>query len=122
MFKRILQTFNSHRLVLASVALVLGGCGAPIADIDGERIQRADSEPGVWLSHGRTYDEQRYSPLNQINVDNVEDLGLAWHYDTGTNRGLEASPIVVDGMMFATGSWSVVFALDARTGRGNLAL
>lgn len=84
--------------------------------LDGERIKQADNEPGNWLSHGRTYDEQRFSPLDQINADNVGELGLAWYFDTGTNRGLEATPIVVDGVMFSSGSWSVVVANDARTG------
>jgi PQQ-dependent dehydrogenase (methanol/ethanol family) len=88
----------------------------PRLDVDGARIAAADSEPGNWLSHGRTYDEQRFSPLDQINDANVADLGLAWHYDFNTNRGLEATPIVVDGVMFATGSWSRVYALDARSG------
>ncbi len=86
------------------------------ASLDGKRIENADAEPGNWLAHGRTYDEGRHSPLTEINADNVEDLGLAWHFDTGTNRGLEASPIVVDGVMFSSGSWSVVFANNAKTG------
>lgn len=84
--------------------------------VDADRIINANSEPQNWLAHGRTYDEQRFSPLNRINADNVADLGLAWYFDTGTDRGLEASPIVVDGIMYTTGSWSVVFANDARTG------
>lgn len=86
------------------------------ATLDGERIIKADSEPGNWLAHGRNYAETRFSPLSQINQENVDELGLAWYFDTGTKRGLEASPIVVDGVMFTTGSWSVVFANDARTG------
>lgn len=84
--------------------------------LDGARIVGADSEAGNWLAHGRTYSEQRYSPLDKINAGNVKDLGLAWTYETGTIRGLEASPIVVDGVMFATGSWSKVYALDAKSG------
>ena len=84
--------------------------------LDGERIINADSEPGNWLAHGRTYDESRFSPLDRINDGNVGDLGLAWYFDTGTDRGLEASPIVVDGVMFTTGSWSLVFANNAETG------
>ncbi len=82
--------------------------------LDGARIQK--EETTNWLAHGRTYDEQRFSPLDQINADTIGDLGLAWYFDTGTDRGLEASPIVVDGVMFTSGSWSVVFANDARTG------
>jgi PQQ-dependent dehydrogenase (methanol/ethanol family) len=82
--------------------------------IDGTRI--AEAEPGNWLAHGRTYDEQRHSPLAQISTESASDLGLAWYWDTGTTRGLEATPIVVDGVMFSTGSWSVVWAHDAKTG------
>ncbi len=67
--------------------------------------------------HGRSPGEQRYSPLAEVDEHNVAQLGLAWSYATGTNRGLEATPIVEDGVLYATGSWSVVFALDARTGR-----
>ena len=84
------------------------------ADIDGARIVKA--EPGNWLSTGRTYDEQRHSPLDQVNQKTVSDLGLAWYWDTGTRRGLEATPIAVDGVLFTTGTWSVVWAHDARTG------
>ena len=86
------------------------------ASLDGERITAADREPHNWLAHGRTYDEQRFSPLDRINAGNVSQLGLAWYFDTGTDRGLEATPIVVDGVMYTSGSWSVVFANDARTG------
>ncbi|MEM8769370.1 MAG: PQQ-dependent dehydrogenase, methanol/ethanol family [Pseudomonadota bacterium] len=93
-----------------------GTIQAATGNIDGSRIGQADSEPGNWLSHGRTYDEQRFSPLNAINADNAGELGLAWYWDTDTRRGLEATPIVVDGVMFSTGSWSVVWAHDAKTG------
>lgn len=89
---------------------------AATASINGARLANANSEPGNWMSHGRTYDEQRHSPLKQVNADNVDELGLAWYFDTGTKRGLEATPIVVDGVMFSTGSWSVVWAHDARNG------
>ena len=84
--------------------------------IDGERIRQADNEPGNWLSHGRTYSEQRFSPLDQINAMNVSDLGLAWAFATGSGRGHEATPIVVDGTMFLTLPWSKVVALNAATG------
>ena len=88
--------------------------------MDGARIAAADAEPQNWLAHGRTYGEQRFSPLRQVNDGNVEKLGLAWSYATGTRRGLQATPIVVDGTMYTTGVWSVVYALDAKTGRGAL--
>jgi len=84
--------------------------------INDARIRNANAEPGNWLTHGRTYDEQRFSPLDQVNDSSVGQLGLAWYWDTGTRRGLESTPIVVDGVMFNSGSWSVVWAHDARTG------
>jgi len=81
-----------------------------------QRIINANSEPQNWLAHGRTYDAQRYSPLGQINDKNIKNLGLDWHFDFETHRGLEATPIVIDGIMYATGSWSRVYALNAVTG------
>ncbi len=85
--------------------------------IDDAALRNSDARAGEWITHGRTYSEQRFSPLKQIAGENVKDLGLAWSFDTETDRGLEATPIIVDGVMYATGSWSVVFALDARTGK-----
>jgi PQQ-dependent dehydrogenase (methanol/ethanol family) len=98
----------------ATASAVAERLRAAAGSIDASRINAA--EPEQWLAHGRTYAEDRFSPLGKINVDNVAGLGLAWHWDTGTTRGLEATPIVVDGVMFTTGSWSVVFAHDAKTG------
>jgi len=86
------------------------------AGVDGARILNADREPQNWLTHGRTYNEQRFSPLKQINDQNAGQLGLAWSYDLDTHRGQEGTPIVVDGVMFFTTAWSKVFALKATTG------
>ncbi len=85
-------------------------------DLDGDRIMAADKNPNDWVAHGRTYAEERHSPLTQINVDNVRGLKLAWYANTDTKRGLEASPIVINGVMFSSGSWSTVFAHNAATG------
>ncbi len=85
-----------------------------VANVDGARIIAAGA--GDWLSHGRTYSEQRFSPLNQITADNAAELGLAWYYDLDTDRGQEATPIVVDGVMYVSTAWSKVKALDAATG------
>src|ERR1700675_4479921 len=68
------------------------------AAVDGARLRAAAGEPNNWLTHGGTYAELRYSPLEQINAGNVGQLSLAWYYDTHTNRGLEATPLVVDGI------------------------
>jgi PQQ-dependent dehydrogenase (methanol/ethanol family) len=70
-----------------------------------------------WPAHGRTDAETRFSPLNRINAQTVKNLGLAWSFATDSTRGLEATPIVSGGVLYTTASWSVVFALDARTGR-----
>lgn len=82
--------------------------------VDEQRIIQAEQEN--WLTHGRTYSEARFSPLADINRNNVTQLGLAWSYKTGTRRGLEASPLVINGVMYTTGSWSRVYALNAETG------
>jgi quinohemoprotein ethanol dehydrogenase len=106
---------------LATAAPAAGSTAADAAPtagrIDAARVAAADAEPGSWLVHGRTWDEQRFSPLARIDRSNVSRLALAWSYETGTTRGLEATPIVVDGVLYATGSWGVVFALDAASGR-----
>ncbi|MDC9603049.1 PQQ-dependent dehydrogenase, methanol/ethanol family [Pseudoalteromonas sp. GABNS16G] len=70
-----------------------------------------------WPTHGFDYAETRFSPLAQISADNVENLGLAWSYNLESTRGVEATPLVVDGVMYVTASWSIVHALDAKTGK-----
>ena len=91
--------------------------GPAVTKVSDERLVNADSDTANWLSYGRTYDEQRFSPLDQVNRDNVGELGLAWYFDVPTQRGMEATPVVVDGRMYVTGSWSIVYALDAATGK-----
>ncbi len=90
---------------------------ARFAWIDSNRIVNADAEPGNWLAHGRTFNEERYSPLDQINLDTIGDLELAWFLDLDTNRGQEASPIIVDGVLYSTSAWSKIQAVDARSGQ-----
>lgn len=86
------------------------------ASITAERLKNANAESGNWLSHGRNYAEDRESPLTQITPENVTGLGLAWYYDTNTTRGLEASPLAIDGILYSTLSWSRVVAHNAATG------
>ncbi|MDD9941247.1 MAG: PQQ-dependent dehydrogenase, methanol/ethanol family [Myxococcales bacterium] len=97
------------------------GEGAPSAGqtpaVDAARIAAADKEPESWLTHGGNYQEQRHSRLNQVNATNVQRLGLAWFLDLDTNRGQEATPIIVDGVMYSTSAWSKVQAIDPRTGK-----
>ena len=87
------------------------------AQLTASRAIDADSEPENWLLHGRTYNEQRFSPLDKINNETVKDLGLAWFHKTVFDRGLEATPIVVDGVMYVTGAWSMVYAFNAKNGQ-----
>ena len=68
--------------VTALLALFASGPLHAFADVNSERLVGADKEPGAWLTHGRSYAEDRESPLTQINKDNVAGLGLAWYFDT----------------------------------------
>jgi quinohemoprotein ethanol dehydrogenase len=77
-----------------------------------ERAGPADN----WLTYGGNPYEDRYSLLDQVTTANVGQLGLVWSYDYELRGGVEATPLVVDGVMFVTGPWSVVHAIDARTG------
>ncbi len=79
--------------------------------------EKGTGDLGNWLAHGRTFSEQRYSPLSQINESNVARLGLAWSYKLDVDRGTEASPLIDNGIMFTTGAFSIVYALDARSGK-----
>jgi quinohemoprotein ethanol dehydrogenase len=105
-------------MVAALAALALAGCqpSKGPAAVDAARLTAADKDPGNWMSQGRTYSEQRFSPLDAVNAGNVKDLGLAWNFELSTNRGVETTPIVVDGVMYVTSSWSLVYALNAKTG------
>ncbi len=102
-------------------ALALSTLVAPAAAEDTPaRVDHARllaPEPSQWLAPGRTYDEQHFSPLDQINVDTVNRLGLAWFADINTERGMEASPLVIDGVLYNIQPWNIVTAYDARTGR-----
>lgn len=82
-----------------------------------KRLVEAERETNNWLLHGRTHSEQRYSPLKKIHRKNVDKLGFAWSFDIRSTRGLEATPIFRDGVLYTTGTWSVIFAIDARTGQ-----
>jgi alcohol dehydrogenase (cytochrome c)/quinohemoprotein ethanol dehydrogenase len=84
--------------------------------VDANRITGADQDPANWMTYGRTYSEQRFSPLARITSDNVKQLSLAWYADLDTNRGQEATPLVIDGVMYVSTAWSMVKAFDAKTG------
>jgi quinohemoprotein ethanol dehydrogenase len=97
---------------VSSVALL----GCAFGHADGQAI--ADEKQGTnWLSYGRTYSENRYSPLTSINEDNVKSLGLAWYLDLPNQGTLEGTPLAVNGTLYFSGTYGKTFAVDARTGR-----
>jgi glucose dehydrogenase len=114
----------SGLISLTAAILLASGCSKapedqPSIAADGAanaRLVNAAAEPQNWLTHGGTYAEQRFSPLDQINRENVAGMRLAWFYDLDTNRGQEATPLIVDGVMYTSTAWSKVVALDAATG------
>ncbi|MFN2376770.1 MAG: PQQ-dependent dehydrogenase, methanol/ethanol family [Candidatus Binatia bacterium] len=122
--RRCARTLMAAVLCVAGPATAATTATAPSAQagsgparVDDARILAADREPGQWLAHGRTFDEQRFSPLTGIDASSVGRLGLAWAWEPGTTRGMEATPLLIDGVMYATGEWSRVYALDAATGK-----
>jgi len=106
-------------IAVLGLALALVGCTRepPRGRVTREAIIEARSQGADWLTTGRTYDEQRHSPLAQVNRQNVAQLGLDWFADLDTSRGQEATPIVIDGTIYVSTAWSMVKAYDGRTGR-----
>jgi quinohemoprotein ethanol dehydrogenase len=90
---------------------------AVTARVDTAAIRANARATADWPSYGLDYSETRYSRLKQIHTGNVKDLGLVWSYDLESTRGVEATPVVIDGIMYVTASWSIVHAIDARTGK-----
>ncbi len=89
----------------------------PTGKLDTARLLAVDSEPGAWLTTGRDFGKTHYSPLDLINEQNVATLGFAWQFEPGTVRGMEATPIVIDGVMYTSGVAGRVYALDAASGK-----
>ena len=91
--------------------------GETLGRLDASRLAGSATEPQNWFTPGRDAAGTYYSPLKQINAANVADLGFAWDYALGTTRGIEATPIVIDGVLFTSSTWGRVYALDARDGK-----
>src|SRR5437868_6780360 len=126
------DTMTKYHAALALGALLcLGAASAPAQTakgspehikaatqrVDGAFIRANAAKTPDWPSYGLDYAETRFSRLDQVDAANVKDLGLVWSYDLQSTRGVEATPLVVDGIMYVTASWSVVHAIDARTGK-----
>ncbi len=118
-----------NKAIWAAPMLVLGALGVAACN-EAEFLDAFEEEGGItaamltgagedsanWITHGRTYSEQRFSPLDAISTENVAELGLAWSADMDTARGQEATPLVMDGKLYLTTAWSKVKAFDAATG------
>lgn len=113
------RALSSRYLAFATsvLAALLAVCGTASAQITFDRILDPSSEPGNWLSYSRTLDNQRHSPLDQINTTNVADLELAWVWQAKSLEKFEATPLVVDGVLYTVQAPNDVVALDAATGR-----
>jgi alcohol dehydrogenase (cytochrome c) len=105
-------------LLLAGAA-VFAAAPALAADVTPDRLVNADREPQNWLMNHRTYDAQRYSPLDRINKGNVKDLRLAYAVaigGTSANENLESTPLAEDGFLYVTDQWGVLYKIDGRSG------
>lgn len=96
--------------------MALAACQPKAAQLDDKRLVAADGN-AEWLSYGKGYSEQRFSPLDKVNAANVGQLGLAWYAQFDTDRGQEATPLVIDGVLYTSTNWSMVYAFDAKTGK-----
>lgn len=118
------STIRAYLCLLGAIALLLSSSSfaSDTAEktntqagwITAEDITNPDSSQ--WASYGRTYSEQRFSPLDAVNTENVDQLGLAWRFPFEVQRGVEATPLVIDGTMYVTSAYSVLYALNAVTG------
>ena len=120
---------SSCRSGSSPAVLILGGRGLrgrepdgpaaaaePVGAVDDDDLMKAGSNDANWLMYGRTYDAQRYSPLKQINAENVSRLIPAWTFQTGVLDGFECTPLVIDGIMYVTTPWNHAYAIDCKTG------
>ena len=116
----------ARAVFLFGISIAVGltsGCDAnkagkrPAGDVDRARLAAADSEPENWFTGGRDGNFTYYSPLHQINRSNAREVGFAWSTPLGTTSGLEATPVAVDGVLYTSGAWGRVYALDGTNGR-----
>ena len=104
--------------------LLVGGilvAGSPVfaAEVTPERLVNADKEPQNWLMNHRTYDSQRYSPLDKINRGNVKGLKIVYAVAVGgtsANENLQSTPLAEDGFLYVVDLWGAVYKIDSRSG------
>src|ERR1700720_3471623 len=114
------ELMNRRTTASMLAGVLLAAAPALAAGVTPDRLANADHEPQNWLMNHRTYDAQRYSPLDKINKGNVKDLKLAYAVaigGTSANENLEATPLAEDGFLYITDQWGVLYKIDARSGR-----
>src|ERR1700674_5275087 len=113
------QRYHSLRKALLAGSMLAAAWPALAADVTPDRLVNADREPQNWLMNHRTYDAQRYSPLDKINKANIKDLKLAYAVaigGTSPNENLEATPLAEDGFLYVVDQWGVLYKIDGRSG------
>ena len=122
---KLFSQYTLHKLSHAGALLFLTTSlplttvhAAEAGNVNDQRIIDAQrNEPGSWLTYGQTYKEQRFSELTQINLSNINELALAWSKPIGDyNMRMQGTPLVVDGVMYVSNGWSVIYALNATNG------
>ena len=103
-------------LAAAAVAAAAPAVRGPAA-VDQHRLATADADAANWITVGHGASEQRYSQLDQINDKNVQRLGLLWYADLNTFRGVEATPLIIDGVLYNVSAWDITTAYDGVTGK-----
>jgi len=116
---------NRHNALTLIFAALMAGLGfgmvgsAAAAEVTADRLSNPDKEPQNWLMNHRTYDAQRYSPLDKINKNTVKSLKLAYAVaigGTSANENLESTPLAEDGYLYVVDQWGVVYKIDGRSG------
>lgn len=122
----VFQRLFKMKLLLSIIGLgLLTSCGqnsssetgSGYGQITRDRLLNTSNNTGDWLTGGRDYQQSYYSPLDEINADNIGELGFAWEQEIDSEHGFEATPIVVDGTMYSSGPKGATYALDAKTGK-----
>jgi glucose dehydrogenase len=113
------RRIGSVRIVLLAGSMLAAAVPSKAAEVTSDRLVNADKEPGNWLMNHRTYDAQRYSPLDKINKTNVKGLKLAYAVaigGTSANENLEATMLAEDGFLYVVDVWGVLYKIDGRSG------
>jgi PQQ-dependent dehydrogenase (methanol/ethanol family) len=112
--RAIVPTGLAAALVASGASLVITMSAQAPRQVDDTTLLKPPD--GEWVTYGRDYHETHHSPLKQIDQSNVSRLGVAWSVEVGSQGKIETTPIIWDGMLFGTSTWSVVYAVDIRTG------